>query len=435
MTSFNYSKWDNIELSDDENDVHPNIDRESWFRMKHRSRVDREEKEEAEKKKINFEMKRANNLIEKITKIIKNISNDDSDDELEDLDGLKAELTQLQEANKFRQDKLDSFEKNKKLNVDNMCHVVEDRTVVNPKSVKNEFSESGYAIPDIDTQDSLKETLSEEPKRVQKKDNSTISTGSEPSESKSKNDEKVISEIVPKVKSPLAAPKVKPKKRTGPERESVAMLTYHEFTEKYASTCEEFMTLLSLEQSKQYLLQHGDVLLQENASNYLLLASLEDEMNGYRDKMKLTARQSQVISNIAELAKTLKSHPGNVIVPFFSRLEQKVHFDGFMVGVNDFVANLIKRSVVKKKEMDEERDREAQESGDPVELDSIPLEERLGPGGLDPVEVFESLPISLQQAFESRDTDRLKNVLKEMSLDEAEHCMKRCVDSGLWNEG
>ena len=377
-------------------------------------------------------MKKTNNLIEKIIKIIENISNDDSDDELEDLDGLKAELSQLQEANKFRQDKLDSFEKNKKLNVDNMCHVVEDRTVVNPKSVENKFSESGFAIPDIDTQDSLKETLNEAPKQMQKKDISTISTGSE---SKSKNDEKVISEIVPKVNSPLAAPKVKPKKRTGPERESVAMLTYHEFTEKYADTCEEFMALLSLEQSKQYLLQHGDVLLQENASNYLLLASLEDEMNGYREKMKLTAKQSQMVSNIAELAKTLKSHPGNVIVPFFTRLEQKVHFDGFMVGVNDFVANIIKRSVVKKKEMDEERDREAKESGDPVELDSISLEERLGPGGLDPIEVFESLPTSLQQAFESRDTDRLKNVLKEMSLDEAEDCMKRCVDSGLWNEG
>ena len=377
-------------------------------------------------------MKKTNNLIEKIIKIIENISNDDSDDELEDLDGLKAELSQLQEANKFRQDKLDSFEKNKKLNVDNMCHVVEDRTVVNPKSVENKFSESGFAIPDTDTQDSLKETLNEAPKQMQKKDISTISTGSE---SKSKNDEKVISEIVPKVKSPLAAPKVKPKKRTGPERESVAMLTYHEFTEKYADTCEEFMALLSLEQSKQYLLQHGDVLLQENASNYLLLASLEDEMNGYREKMKLTAKQSQMVSNIAELAKTLKSHPGNVIVPFFTRLEQKVHFDGFMVGVNDFVANIIKRSVVKKKEMDEERDREAKESGDPVELDSISLEERLGPGGLDPIEVFESLPTSLQQAFESRDTDRLKNVLKEMSLDEAEDCMKRCVDSGLWNEG
>ena len=50
---FDYSKWDNIELSDDEDDVHPNIDKDSWFRLKHRSRVEREEKEEKDKKKIN----------------------------------------------------------------------------------------------------------------------------------------------------------------------------------------------------------------------------------------------------------------------------------------------------------------------------------------------------------------------------------------------
>jgi cell division cycle protein 37 len=49
---FDYSKWDNIELSDDEEDTHPNIDRESWFRLKHRSRVEREENEEKDKKQI-----------------------------------------------------------------------------------------------------------------------------------------------------------------------------------------------------------------------------------------------------------------------------------------------------------------------------------------------------------------------------------------------
>ncbi len=54
---FDYSKWDNIELSDDEDDVHPNIDRESWFRMKHRSRVEREDREETDKKKINEEVR------------------------------------------------------------------------------------------------------------------------------------------------------------------------------------------------------------------------------------------------------------------------------------------------------------------------------------------------------------------------------------------
>ena len=53
---FDYSKWDNIELSDDEEDVHPNIDRESWFRMKHRSRVEREEHEDKDKKRIKDEV-------------------------------------------------------------------------------------------------------------------------------------------------------------------------------------------------------------------------------------------------------------------------------------------------------------------------------------------------------------------------------------------
>jgi len=36
-----YKKWDNLELSDDEDDVHPNIDKQSWFRWKHQARVDR----------------------------------------------------------------------------------------------------------------------------------------------------------------------------------------------------------------------------------------------------------------------------------------------------------------------------------------------------------------------------------------------------------
>jgi cell division cycle protein 37 len=67
-------------------------------------------------------------------------------------------------------------------------------------------------------------------------------------------------------------------------------------------------------------------------------------------------------------------------------------------------------------------------------LKELPQEERLGPGGLDPIEVFESLPESMQEAFESRDTEKLKQALLNMSESEAEYHMKRCVDSGLWNE-
>jgi len=149
---FNYSKWDNIELSDDEDDVHPNIDKESWFRLKHRSRVEREEKEEKDKKKINEEMAKANLRVKEINKILSKASaadgdDSDSDDDLEDLDGLRSELKALQNANKDNQAKLDHYEKNKKWNVDNMCHVTEERTIVNKKVSENKFSETGFALP------------------------------------------------------------------------------------------------------------------------------------------------------------------------------------------------------------------------------------------------------------------------------------------------
>lgn len=57
---------------------------------------------------------------------------------------------------------------------------------------------------------------------------------------------------------------------------------------------------------------------------------------------------------------------------------------------------------------------------------------RLGPGGLDPVEVFETLPDELKKCFESQNIDLLVETISKMPEEEAKHHMKRCVDSGLW---
>lgn len=57
---------------------------------------------------------------------------------------------------------------------------------------------------------------------------------------------------------------------------------------------------------------------------------------------------------------------------------------------------------------------------------------RLGPGGLDPVEVFESLPDELKQCFESQDIPLLQETISKMDQKDATYHMKRCVDSGLW---
>jgi len=94
------------------------------------------------------------------------------------------------------------------------------------------------------------------------------------------------------------------------------------------------------------------------------------------------------------------------------------------------VVSTIKDKVIKKKEMALQ-----EEDVKEVDLETVPVEERLGPGGLDPVEVFKTLPLKMQEAFESRDVEQLKKALMEMDTSDAEYHMKRCVDSGLWNEG
>eukprot|EP00574_Skeletonema_japonicum_P013033 CAMPEP_0201716408 /NCGR_PEP_ID=MMETSP0593-20130828/2380_1 /ASSEMBLY_ACC=CAM_ASM_000672 /TAXON_ID=267983 /ORGANISM="Skeletonema japonicum, Strain CCMP2506" /LENGTH=461 /DNA_ID=CAMNT_0048206199 /DNA_START=58 /DNA_END=1443 /DNA_ORIENTATION=+ len=456
---FDYSKWDNIELSDDEDDVHPNIDKESWFRMKHRSRVEREDREEADKKKINEEMAKANLRIKEISKILSKASStnngdddSDSDDDLEDIEGLQAELKALQSANDANQAKLDHYEKNKKWNVDNLCHVVEERTIVNKNVGESKFSETGFALPKEE------ETAAVAVAAVEDKQNSASDEGGVPSkelsaativdvDNKTNTTTKSSSSTAVKESSSTTTttkaitkttPKlVQPQPTETVNSVAVSMMTYHDFTEKYADVVEEFMAIESLTKSKEFLLQKGDILLQENASSYLLLASLEDEMNGFHEKMKLVARQSQIVSNIAELAKSLQSHPGNVILPFFQRMEDKQLYAGFMEGVNQFIQRIEVRAVQKKAELEEERAREAREKGaeaeDAVDISEIPLEERLGPGGLDPLEVFESLPVSMQEAFESRQKEKLEEALRSMPVEEAEYHMKRCIDSGLWN--
>lgn len=57
---------------------------------------------------------------------------------------------------------------------------------------------------------------------------------------------------------------------------------------------------------------------------------------------------------------------------------------------------------------------------------------RLGPGGLDPIEVLESLPEELKQCFESQNIPLLQETISKMDEKDARYHMKRCVDSGLW---
>lgn len=421
-------------LSFIEADVHPNIERESWFRMKHRSRVEREEREEADKKRLRDDIAKAEFRIREIQLLMKKLDNEE--DDLEDRDGLQAELDELNAANQARQTKLQDYEKHKKWNVDNMCHVVAEKTVITSKTKSQAFNETtGFALPEDDDDAAVKTATAA----------STKSKSEKPVEKNTANIPTPTTSAAKKLPTQVAVTPTSStvSTTTGPKPHDddtlMSMMSYAQFTEKYEDILETFLSLSSLEQSKDYLIQHGNVLLQENASSYLLLACLEDEMNGKHEKMRLVARQSQIITNIVELAKTMKQHPGNVILPFFQKItSQPEQLSNFHQGVDSFAAKVAARAIVKRKEMEEAANPNTQDDDDEedaVDLKSIPREQRLGPGGLDPLEVFETLPLSMQEAFESREVERLKEALLQMDPKDAEYHMQRCIDAGLWNEG
>eukprot|EP00980_Cylindrotheca_fusiformis_P029586 scaffold23542_cov147-Cylindrotheca_fusiformis.AAC.1 len=382
--------------------------------------------------------------LQKIKKRKEEDSDSDEDDDLDDAEAIRIEIEELQTQNLQRQAKLDEYEKNKKWNVDNMFQVKEERTIINQSAGKTNYTPSGYAQPTVTGEEAKKQFAAAEKKEEEEekmKQEKPKAAAAKPAATKPAavaakpvGPEKPTAAKAPAAAAAATGPVVpsKPRKNDVSEVDSDPnfVYSYHEFTEKYADLVEEFMALKTFEESKEYLLKHGDILLQEHASNYLLLASLEDEMNGHREKMKQTAKASQIVTNIAELAKGWDTHPGNAIVPFFNKMEQREFLEGFMVGLDAFVQKIISRAVTKKMEMDQQRRTGVSSQG--VDLSEIPKEERLGPGGLDPLEVIETLPIEMQEAFESRDVEQLKKVLLNMSQKDAEYHMKRCVDSGLW---
>lgn len=67
-----------------------------------------------------------------------------------------------------------------------------------------------------------------------------------------------------------------------------------------------------------------------------------------------------------------------------------------------------------------------------AELEQQQQQQLFGPGGLDPMEVWESLPPLMQQAFECQDMTMLENALSMLTKEEADYHMKRCEDAGLW---
>lgn len=335
-----YSKWKNIEISDDEDDTHPNIDTPSLFRWRHQARVERMAEMEHEKDDFkNTKQSWQARLID-CKERIKNKNGNEED--------LKKELEKLEKEGKDldrKEEELSKKEKKMPWNVDTISKPGFAKTVVNKQPSRK---------PD--------ENLTEEEREIKMK----------------------------------------------------------KFVKDNEKLCKQYGMMRKYDDSKRFLQEHLDLVCDETA-NYLVIWSINLEMEDKHELMAHVAHQCICMQYILELAKQLEVDPRACVSSFFSKIQNCVpeYRQQFESEIEGFKERIKKRA--------QEKIQEAL-----VEAEEEERTARLGPGGLDPVDVFEALPDELKQCFESRDTELLQKTIAEMPVEEAKYHMKRCVDSGLW---
>lgn len=194
------------------------------------------------------------------------------------------------------------------------------------------------------------------------------------------------------------------------ERDRFAVIAYNDYVLLHESVLECYSEITDIDATKEYLHRYCDILLHEHAQSYMLLSCLEDEMNGKKERAKLVCRQSQILSHIHELGKSMHRDPRDVIIPFFKRIAEHQYFVAFNEAVKDFHKRIQNRATEKRIEMDREEEEKRRKA----------------------TEVLESLPAEMQVAFASQDVEKLQQVLSAMNPVEAKEHMTRCIESGLW---
>ncbi|KAJ8935072.1 hypothetical protein NQ314_013017 [Rhamnusium bicolor] len=322
-----YSKWKNIEISDDEDETHPNIDTPSLFRWRHQARK-------------SDHIKRTGVIKEKLALAEKSNAKN-----LEDLKKALQDLEKEGEAIKKEEEDLKKKDKMTPWNVDTISKPGFQKTVINKKPTRPKD-----------------ENLTEEEREARMK----------------------------------------------------------KFIKENEKDLKHFGMLRRYEDSRAFLKDHNNLVCEDTA-NYLVIWCINLEMEEKHELMQHVAHQTICMQYILELAKQLDYDPRACVDAFFSKIQvaELEYKQSFEDELNQFKERIRKRAAEKIEEAVKEVEKEEKEK-------------RLGPGGLDPVEVFESLPEDLKKCFESQDIQLLQDTISKMDKEEAKYHMKRCVDSGLW---
>lgn len=351
-----YSKWDNIQLSsDDDEDCHPNIEKFTWRRLRQRQRDDEEAKRKVKEAQLKAQVKQKEKALREQKEKLAQLK---STGKAKEAAAISEILQNTEKATASKKRELQRLDKQRKITADTMCHTAEERTIINANAkLEHNF-----------------------PSRAKKSNKS----------------------------------------------ESEEAEAFSSFMDKNTKIMQKYSEQTDITASEKYILANP-MLLSEHSTGMLLLSALKAEMAGDSKRMRNIVRQNQYLQYAMDLAAMTKESELKCVKKFFLSLRngQKRHM--FERDCDDFASKIAQRAVVKKKE-----EAAAAAAAEEPEMVELSREERLGPGGLDPVEVLESLPKAMKECFLAQDIPGLHKALGAMTMEEAKHHMDRCTKSGLW---
>ncbi|XP_077413124.1 hsp90 co-chaperone Cdc37-like [Vanacampus margaritifer] len=345
MSGIDYSVWDHIEVSDDEDDTHPNIDTPSLFRWRHQARVERMDEFQQKTKDLNKGLTECRRKISEAQKKIQELSLSTTDESKPDLSKAQVEEKKLKKEQRDWERKLEDHSREEKKmpwNVDTLSKEGFSKSVVN-----------------------LKPEVVEESEEDKEKKHKT-------------------------------------------------------FVEQHEKQIKHFGMLRRWDDSQKYLSDNPHLVCEETA-NYLVIMCIDLEVEEKHALMEQVAHQTIVMQFILELAKSLKVDPRGCFRQFFAKIKtsDQQYQDAFNDELESFKGRVRGRAKIRIEKAMKEYEEEERHK-------------RLGPGGLDPVDVYESLPQEMQKCFDDKNIQMLQDVISKMDPTEAKVHMKRCIDSGLW---
>ncbi|KAI9296023.1 hypothetical protein K502DRAFT_278224, partial [Neoconidiobolus thromboides FSU 785] len=426
-----YSKWDNIELSDDEDiEVHPNVDKKSFIKWNqeaiHRRRAERKQKIDSLKQRITF--------CDQMMKKMKNLMG-----EGENSFGMEEMKTMLKEiAEKMEKSKKGGEERKE----GEMS--IEQSLMGLFKHIEEEVKSSGEEMNRGVILEKLKvefekvkkhqEDCREELKKEEKIESNTLTSenickpGFDKTIVSKSNEEQVKKELENKKKQNKKEKQIEilnPKTLTtnGDGTEKGAYVEEEEEDIETSDEANEFSNLKTLEQSLEFISKYKFI-INEKYSDEILAKGFELQLQGNSRQAKHCVHQALIIQYCGRLGK-------DGVTAFFKRITTTGN-EVFLKDVEDTYNILKQRCEVIRQQNSKQKaifqlEPTSEDAKIMVDLptDDINDQERKV--------IFNSLPLKLQEALKENTIEAINLALSELDEQEAEHALQLCDQGAFLN--